>query len=348
IGGDNFAILLTDFDSANINAFIHRIESTLQRPFSAERYNLSVDSSFGVAAYPEHAHNEVQLMQFADIALKRSKEFVSGVEIYDPNLDPFSVKRLMITSHMRHAIEHNEFSLYFQPKVAGADATPHSAEALIRWKHKEHGFISPAEFIPLAEKTGYIREITHWVVDETLRQMSEWQKRDIEIPISINISAHNLLDPNFVQTICDLSDKREVPRNRITLEVTETAVMMDPEYTISVLNQLSDKGFKIAIDDYGTGYSSLSYLKQLPADELKIDCSFILNMLEDDDSYTIVYSTIELAHNLGMSVTAEGVETRAISDHLLDLKCELQQGFFFSKPLPATKFESWLQGHKKS
>lgn len=348
IGGDNFAILLSSFDSSNINAFIHRIESALHRPFSTEKYNLTIDSSFGVAAYPEHAHNEVQLMQFADIALKRSKEYLSGFEIYDPNLDPFSVKRLMITSHMRHAIERHEFSLHFQSKVEGADNRPHSAEALIRWNHQEHGFISPAEFIPLAEKTGYIREITQWVINEALCQMAEWKKRGIEIPVSINISAHNLLDPNFVQSIAELSDKWDIQRSKLTLEVTETAVMMDPEYTISVLNQLSDKGYKIAIDDYGTGYSSLSYLKQLPADELKIDCSFILNMLNDDDSYTIVYSTIELAHNLGMSVTAEGVESQAISDHLHDLGCELQQGFFFSKPLPADEFVAWLQQHSKN
>jgi len=348
IGGDNFAILLNSFDSSNINSFIHRIESALHRPFSAEKYNLTIDSSFGVAAYPEHAHNEVQLMQFADIALKRSKEYLSGFEIYDPNLDPFSVKRLMITSHMRHAIEHHEFSLHFQPKVEGADNRLHSAEALIRWNHQEHGFISPAEFIPLAEKTGYIREITQWVINEALCQMAEWKKRGIEIPVSINISAHNLLDPHFVQSIAELSDKWNIQRSKLTLEVTETAVMMDPEYTISVLNQLSDKGYKIAIDDYGTGYSSLSYLKQLPADELKIDCSFILNMLNDDDSYTIVYSTIELAHNLGMSVTAEGVESRAISDHLHDLGCELQQGFFFSRPLPVDEFVAWLQQHSEN
>jgi diguanylate cyclase (GGDEF)-like protein/PAS domain S-box-containing protein len=343
IGGDNFAILLTNFDSANINTFIHRIEATLQRPFSTERYNLSVDSSFGVAAFPEHAHNEVQLMQFAEIALKRSKEFMSGVEVYNPNLDPFSVKRLMITSHMRHAIKNGEFSLYYQPKVQGPGAIPHSAEALIRWSHKEHGFITPSEFIPLAEKTGYIREITHWVINDVLQQMAQWQERGIKIPIAINISAHNLLDPKFVQLICDLTQQWQVPHHRLTLEVTETAVMMDPEFTIAALNRLNDQGFNIAIDDYGTGYSSLSYLKQLPADELKIDCSFILHMLEDDDSYTIVYSTIELAHNLGMSVTAEGVESRAISDHLLDLGCELQQGFFFSKPLPVAEFEAWLK-----
>lgn len=185
------------------------------------------------------------------------------------------------------------------------------------------------------------------MLNETLQQMAKWKKVNIEIPLSINVSAHNLLDPDFIQTIDDLSKRWDVQRNSLTLEVTETAVMMDPEYTISVLNQLSDKGYKIAIDDYGTGYSSLSYLKQLPADELKIDCSFILNMLNDDDSYTIVYSTIELAHNLGMSVTAEGVETLAISDHLHDLGCDLQQGYFFSRPLAADDFVAWLQDNQK-
>ncbi len=345
IGGDNFAILLSNFSSANINAFIYRIDSILQRPFSVASYNLTIDSSFGVAAFPKHAHNEIQLMQFAEIALKRSKEQLSGFEIYDPNLDPFSLKRLMITSHMRHAIERNEFSIYYQPKVRSEGASPHSAEALIRWQHPEHGFISPEQFIILAEKTGYIREITQWVINETFEQMAEWKKEGIKIPISINISAHNLLDPNFIHCIDELSSKWNVRCSTVTLEVTETAVMMDPEYTISVLNQMSEKGYKIALDDYGTGYSTLSYLKQLPADELKIDSSFIRNMLDDDDSYTIVYSTIELAHNLGMSVTAEGVENLELSEQLHDLGCELQQGYFFSKPLPADEFVAWQQNN---
>jgi diguanylate cyclase (GGDEF)-like protein/PAS domain S-box-containing protein len=343
IGGDEFAVLMPDAGLDELEPLLAHLQQTLNRPYQIGDYPLSIEVAIGIAVYPDHAESSRELMQHADVALKRAKAFHSVTEIYRPDFDPFSVRRLVLNSHMRSAIDKEEFELYFQPKVEAADGRIREAEALIRWHHPEHGFISPAEFIPLAEKTGYIKQITLWVIEQVARQLDAWRGQGLAPLVSVNLSARNLLDPELRQYIADITAKYRISPQQLGFEVTETAVMLDPDYTQKLLLELNYLGHPIAIDDYGTGYSSLAYIHRLPADELKIDCSFIRDMLSNEDSMLIVRSTVELAHNLNMRVTAEGVETAAQAEELRHLGTDLLQGYHFSRPLPAGEFTALLQ-----
>jgi diguanylate cyclase (GGDEF)-like protein/PAS domain S-box-containing protein len=343
IGGDEFALMLPESGMDEVDTVLAHLQKTLNRPFSIGDYSLNIETATGVAVYPDHADSARELMQHSDVALKRAKNFHSMTEIYRTDFDPFSVRRLVLNSEMRLAIEKREFELYFQPKVSSDNHEIHEAEALIRWHHPQHGFISPGEFIPLAEKNGFIKKITLWVIDEACRLQSEWREQGLSMRVSVNLSARNLQDPQLVRYIIDTTEKYDTEAGQLAFEVTETAVMADPEYTRTLLLELDSMGHPIAIDDYGTGYSSLAYIHRLPADELKIDSSFILNMLESEDSALIVRSTIELAHNLGMRVTAEGVETAMLAEILTNLDCDLLQGFHFSRPVPAEEFAALLR-----
>lgn len=343
IGGDEFAVLMPDAAIDELEALQGQLQQALRRPYQIGDYSLSIETATGIAVFPDHADNTQELMQHADVALKRAKAFHSVTEIYRPDYDPFSVRRLVLSSHMRSAIDRGEFELYFQPKVEAASGRLRGAEALIRWQHSEQGFISPAEFIPLAEKTGYIRQITLWVIDEAARFLSEWGTLASALSVSVNLSARNLQDPELLSYITEITGKYGVAPQQLGFEVTETAVMLDPDYTQNLLQQLNLAGHPIAIDDYGTGYSSLAYIHRLPVDELKIDSSFTLDMLSNEDSMLIVRSTVELAHNLNLRVTAEGVESEAQMEELKRMGADLLQGFYFSRPVPAGDFMSLLQ-----
>lgn len=346
IGGDEFAMLMPEAGVDDMDTLVTHLQQTLNRQYQIGDYSLNIEAAIGIAVYPDHAENAKELLQHVDVALKRAKAFHSTIEIYRPDFDPFSVRRLVLNNHMRHAIEKGEFELYFQPKVESSSGAIHQAEALIRWRHPEHGFISPDEFIPLAEKTGFIKQITLWVINEAARLVHAWQEQGLEITVSANLSARNLQDPDLLNYIIATTTKHHIAPQQLGFEVTETAAMIDPEYTQSLLQDLNNTGHPIAIDDYGTGYSSLAYIHRLPADELKIDSSFILNMLENEESAVIVHSTIELAHNLGMRVTAEGVETQAVADELGKLGADLLQGYHFSRPIPADQFVALLQSKR--
>jgi len=217
-----------------------------------------------------------------------------------------------------------------------------SAEALIRWNHPEFGLVSPDEFIPLSEQSGLIVDLTHWILRTVCKQLADWHKQNIHMNVSINISPISLLNPEFPDIITGLLANYKLPGELVTLEITESTLVRDPNLALGVLNQLAALGIKISIDDFGTGYSSLAYLKKMPATELKIDQEFVRDMLENDSDYVIVRTTIDLAHNLGMKVVAEGVETQEVSSELNKLGCEVLQGYLFSKPLPIKAYEQWL------
>ncbi|OOZ40225.1 hypothetical protein BOW53_08640 [Solemya pervernicosa gill symbiont] len=345
-GGDEFALLFPEALFDDRQTVIDQLNHALLSPFEIGDFSLNVEITIGLVSYPEHGDSAEELLRHAGVALKQAKSFRSGYESYHPEFDQHSVRRLMLNSDMREAIDRKEFSLYFQPKMPSNPAHPINAEALIRWQHPEHGFISPAEFIPLAERNGYIQKITRWVLDEAASHLQRWNKNNCYLTISVNLSARNLQEAGLVQHIRDLSERWKISPEQLTFEVTETAMLNDPDYIATILDEISSMGHGISIDDFGTGYSSLSYLQRLPANELKIDTSFIQRMIEDEDSAIIVRSTRELAHNLGLAVTAEGVETEEMVEALTSLHCDRLQGYYFSRPLPADNFITWMEQHR--
>ena len=250
---------------------------------------------------------------------------------------------MALTSELSHAIERQQLTLHYQPKVSFKTGRVVSAEALVRWLRPEHGLVAPDEFIPLAEHTGLIRPLTQWVLYEALRECAAWRKAGIEITLAVNLSARNLLEAQFTELLASHLAAWSVPPEYLELEITESAIMSDPMRALDALTRLDAMGVRLSIDDFGTGYSSLAYLKKLPVDTLKIDKSFVMNMAQDGDDALIVRSTIDLAHNLGLRVVAEGVENQQTWDMLDELGCDIAQGYFLSRPLAAADFMEWLE-----
>jgi EAL domain-containing protein (putative c-di-GMP-specific phosphodiesterase class I) len=265
-----------------------------------------------------------------------------GYEVYDSTNDPNSVSQLTLSSELRRAIENQELVVHYQPKIDLASGRVSGAEALVRWQHPEQGFLLPGEFMPIAERSGLIRPLTLWVLSDAVRRSAAWWESGFEIDVAVNLSARSLRDQELPTAIEALTNGCGLKPERIVLEITESAVMSDPRRARAVLGRVAGLGVRISIDDFGTGYSSLSYLRKLPVNELKIDKSFVMGMLEDENDAVIVRSIIDLAHNLGLKVTAEGVETKAVLDRLRSLGCDVAQGFVVAGPLPPEEFFTWL------
>ncbi|MDA0229150.1 MAG: EAL domain-containing protein [Proteobacteria bacterium] len=343
-GGDEFAILLPAVsDQYQAQAVARRIIESLKSPFLLDKIELEVGVSVGIAMYPEHAETPARLIQAADVAMYMAKKAGTGLAEYDADKDRSSVRQLTVTGDLRQAIEGNELAIVFQPKIDLATGRAAGGEVLSRWVHPEHGFISPDEFIELAEQTGLIRSLTVWMFNTALRSLSEWQRLGLGMAMSVNISARNLHERDLPEVIEGLVNEWKIDREFLTLEITESAIMIDPEQAMSTIQRLDELGMRLSIDDFGTGYSSLSYLKRLPVDELKIDKTFVMNMTEDKSDEVIVRSTIDLAHNLGLKVVAEGVEEAAHAKRLKELGCELGQGYYFARPMPIAEFTTWLE-----
>jgi len=277
------------------------------------------------------------------VAMYAAKHKTTVVQLYDAALDSSSTQTLSLLSELRHAVEHGELRLFLQPKIALDSDRVVAAEALVRWQHPERGLVPPMLFIPFAEQTGFVRQLTLWMFEEVARIWAGLQSDEQPLRIAINLSTRDLLDLEFPAKLDALLAKHQVPSSAFCLEITESAIMDDPQRAEQTLNRLSASGFKLSIDDFGTGYSSLAYLKRLPVDELKIDKSFVMGMEKDDDDAKIVRSTIDLAHNLGLSVVAEGVENALIWDKLKALSCDEAQGYFMSKPVPLSDFVAWRE-----
>jgi EAL domain-containing protein (putative c-di-GMP-specific phosphodiesterase class I) len=273
------------------------------------------------------------MLKHADIAMYVAKRTNSGVSIYDTNQDQHSVRRLTLEKDLHDAIENNTLKLYYQPKIDLRSKVVVSVEALLRWDHPEMGTIPPVELIEIAEQTGIIRALTLWIISTALAQLSKWQEVGLELDMAINLSMWNLQDPGLAHEIEHILVINKIAASRLELEITEGAMIADINKTMAVLNLLNNAGIQLAIDDYGTGFSSLAYLKKLPVNILKIDKSFVLGMTRDKHDNSIVHSTIELAHNLGLKVVAEGVEDKATIDLLAEMGCEIAQGYYFSRPL---------------
>jgi EAL domain-containing protein (putative c-di-GMP-specific phosphodiesterase class I) len=281
-------------------------------------------------------------MRHAEIAMYQAKQSNAHFKVYDPADHDRNVQRLSLLTELRHAVENDELVLYYQPKVATRPDPAHHVEALVRWIHPSRGFIPPFDFIPFAEQTGYIKYITLWVMNAAVRQCGQWLQQGLEVNVSLNISARDLLNPDLPALFDGMLQRHGCLARLITLEITESAVLDDPDHALANLQALRATGCALSIDDYGTGYSSLSYLRQMPVSEMKIDRSFVMHLLDNPNDEIIVRSTIELAHNMGLKVTAEGVESEDVLNRLRELGCDLAQGYLISKPIPREQLERWF------
>tara|TARA_B100000446_G_scaffold47134_1_gene43439 strand:+ start:17617 stop:20127 length:2511 start_codon:yes stop_codon:yes gene_type:complete len=344
LGGDEFAILLTRIRNNQQAVVIgHRVLDAIRNPFEVEGLHTEISVSVGVAMCPDQADDVSTLMRYADIAMYHAKSERKGVSVYRPDFDPHTPKRLALMSDLGRAIREDQLQLYFQPKVDITDRKVYGFEALLRWNHPEMGFIPPNEFIPLVEMTELIHPMTLWVLENAIQQAKRWQLQGHEFSVAANLSAQNLLGDFLVERLEGLLRKYELPAELLELEITESTIMIDPERALRTLKAIDELGVTLAIDDFGTGYSSLAYLKRLPVRTLKIDGSFVTKMLADEQDEIIVHSTINLAHNLGLKVVAEGVEDELVIARLLSHECDQAQGYFIARPQPAAEVDAWLE-----
>jgi EAL domain-containing protein (putative c-di-GMP-specific phosphodiesterase class I) len=313
----------------------------LQAPVVVDGQGLDVGVSIGIAHFPRHGTDAVTLLRRADVAMYVAKREHGGFEEYDHRIDRHRQHHLSLLGELRQAIDGNELRLHFQPKIDLRTNELKGVEALVRWIHPVRGSVPPSEFIPFAEQTGFIRHVTRWVIDAALAQVQSWLAMAIEIPVAINVSARDLSGTELPELLVDAIQRHRVAPRLITLEITESALMEDPQHAARILARVRDLGVEIAIDDYGTGYSALSYLTQLSVDCLKIDRSLVNHLRQDTKNAAIVRSTIALGHNLGLTVVAEGVETPDQTELLRQFGCHQAQGFGLAKPMPAEEMTAW-------
>ncbi len=346
--GDEFAVMLRTSNQATAESVVQRIEGMLNRPFPLGDILIDVSCKTGVALFPSHGTSTHDLLRHVDMAVRQARKSDQAFAVYDPSADSGRPQRLNMAGSLRRAIEGGDLLLHLQPKVDMSNGRVLGAEALVRWKHSDHGLIPPIQFIELAEHTGLIKPLTEWVIDTAMRLVRSWHCEGIDFPIAVNLSAKNLRDEGLVSRIRRLQAELCLPRGLLEFEITETALMDDAKLAMRVLRNLKDEGISLYIDDFGTGYSSLSYLQKLPVDYIKIDQSFVRGMALDNDSALIVRSTIELAHDLGRKAVAEGVETSQDWDLLARLGCDVAQGYFIAKPMPSELFLGWAEDYAMS
>ena len=344
LGGDEFAIVLPHADADAAKLVAERVRKALREPFMLEGTRALVGASVGIALYPDHGDRGGSLLRLADVAMYRAKRAHAGHVFYSAEHDEHSSGRVELAADLERAIFDEELELHYQPKLDCEAKQIAAVEALVRWRHPDRGLVAPGDFIPLAEQTGLIDPLTDWVLDTAIGQMHQWRKAGLDLAISINVSARSLADGKLAGRIAHRLRRFDLPPELLVVEITETALMADPETAMATIAQLRDAGVGVSIDDYGTGYSSLAYLKRLRAQELKIDREFVGQMVSDEGNAAIVRSTIALAHELGLTVVAEGVEDTATLDALDLAGCDTVQGFLLSRPVPADELMAWFRG----
>ena len=342
LGGDEFGILLSNTPVNKATIIAEKILNVFNGPFVIEDHNLEVGLSIGIAEFPKHGYDVNVLLQRADIAMYNAKQNRSGYSIYDSSEDIHTISRLALMGELRQSMSNESLSVFYQPKIELLTGEICGAEALLRWDHHERGFISPEDFIPLAEQTGLIQPLTYWVMEQVAKQCAIWRDKGYIISISINVSVHCIHDILLPERFNEIIKKYDLDASQFIFELTENVFMKDPGVCKKVLRKLDKLGVEISIDDFGTGYSSLSYLKQLPIKEIKIDRSFVMDMLDDENDAVIVQTTTDLAHNLGMRVVAEGVENVEIERRLQAMGCDSAQGFFYARPMNSDDFLAYL------
>ncbi|MGD8783793.1 MAG: EAL domain-containing protein, partial [Thioalkalispiraceae bacterium] len=345
LGGDEFAVLLSNVNETNALRIAAAIHEQLEKVYDVYEHSLYVGASIGVAIFPQHGETAQTLLQHADVAMYGAKRSNSNIMLYDREQDEHSLTQLSVLSDLRGAIENEEFVLQYQPKLTIEDSQIYGAEALIRWQHPKHGLIMPDEFIPAAEQTGLIKRISNWVLDTAIRDCQRLHQKGHKVNFSVNLSVWDIQDPNINLNITEKLEKWGLSAKYITLEITERVMMAEPERARQVLKNLAAMGLNVVIDDFGTGFSSLVYLKQLPVSMLKIDKSFVVDMMRDESDAAIVHSIIDLAHNLGLQVVAEGVESDQTWSWLKTWNCDHAQGFYISEPLSIADFEKYVESY---
>ena len=344
MGGDEFAILVEPDSLTHAISVAEHVLTCFGPPFVVGDLPVEATVSIGMALCPEHGTNPNALIQRADVAMYQAKGARTGFAVYEPEQDPYSVAALSLVPELRQATESGNLFLHYQPKVALASGHVLGVEALLRWNHARLGLVGPDRFIPVAERTGLIKQITTFVLGESMRQIQEWSRSGLDLNLAVNLSAYSLHDPTLTNDIEQQLSRWDVPAESVELEITESAIMADPVRAAATLRELTDMGLQVAIDDFGTGYSSLSRLRELPVSTIKIDKSFTLGLPRSDDDMAIVRSTIDLAHNLGLAAVAEGVESENVWHRLVELGCDFAQGDYVSRPITADALGTWVRG----
>ncbi|MBB3120010.1 putative bifunctional diguanylate cyclase/phosphodiesterase [Pseudoduganella violacea] len=342
LGGDEFAILLPGADLDHAIGLAAAVLQALETPLSLDEQTVDIGAGLGIAGYPEHGQDGESLLSMAEVAMYTAKQRRDGAVVYDAVFDQSSAKSLSLLTELRNAVERDELRLFVQPKITLASGVVSGAEALVRWAHPERGNVFPDQFIPFAEQTGFIRVLTRWVLEQSAMLSRQLAQRGVHLKISVNLSTRDLMDQDLPGKFAEILHRHQVSPGAFCLEITESAIMDDPVRAQHTLERLHAMGADLSIDDFGTGYSSLAYLKRLPVDELKIDKSFVLNMEQDVGDAKIVRSTIDLGHNMGLRVVAEGLESEAVWALLKRMGCDQGQGYFMSRPIPATELGDWI------
>lgn len=347
IDSNVFGFLLTNIvDLAVAERLAQAIQQVMEPPFIVNHIKVPVHPDIGIVYFPDHGDDVDILVQRAGIALHMAQQSSKSYCIYEPSFDKFSPKRLTLMSEFRNAIKRDELEIFYQARVSIQTGRLLGAEALVRWNHPNHGAISPDEFIPMAEHTRTMNHVTLWVLQRAFRTCADWHKQGINIIISVNLSPRDLTDPELPDLISGVTASAEIKPEWIMLEITEGSIINDPESTLEIMERLHAMGYQFSIDNFGTGYSSLAYLMKMPLAELNIDRSFVMNILNSETDATIVKATINLAHNLGLRVTAEGVESKEIMAKLKDYGCDIAQGYYLSKPLSVINFTQWISAYE--
>ena len=336
-----FTLWLSDGGLDASRTLARNIVEALSSPYQEADLAIDISPAVGIALYPEHGALPGPLLQHAEVALFAALGSDDAVALYDPSTDPHRAERLSLMGELRKALDGDQLRMHYQPKLNLVTGTVDAAEALVRWTHPTRGFVPPDAFIGLAEETGNIRRLTRWVLDTSLLQGRQWADRGLELRIGVNLSVRDLGDVDLPRRIVDLLAANRLRHDQVMLEITESAVMGEPETAIQVLNRLAEQGIDLAIDDFGVGQSSFAYLRKLPVREIKIDKSFVLNLAVDAEDRTIVQSIVELGHRLGYRVTAEGVEDDLALAFLTAIGCDYAQGYYIAKPLAASAFEDF-------
>jgi diguanylate cyclase (GGDEF)-like protein len=342
LGGDEFAVLRACDDAAGVEELAGRISEALRRPFLIAGMTLEIEVSLGIALAPMHASDYDGLLQRADSAMYAAKRGNTIYAVHTVEHEAAHRQKLALASDLRRAIEEGQLALHYQPKAALATGEVSGVEALVRWNHPDRGMIPPDQFISLAERSGLIRQLTLWVLGTALNQVARWGDIGLTVPVSVNLSTRDLIDLRLPDEISGELSRAGVPADLLELEITESVLMADPARARSIVTRIGGLGATTTIDDFGAGYSSLAYLKSLPVHALKIDRSFVLGMTENQHDATIVQAVVDLAHNLGLRVVAEGAEDMAVWERLRDAGCDEAQGYLLAQPLPPEQATDWL------
>jgi predicted signal transduction protein with EAL and GGDEF domain len=343
LGGDEFAVVIDPGDEASASATGLRLRAALERSFGVGGMRVHIDASIGIALFPAHSPDAPGLLQRADVAMYEAKRTRTGHEVYLPERDHHSRRRLELLGELRDGLALGQLVLHYQPKAEIATGEVRGVEALVRWVHPRRGLLMPADFLPLADHSGLGRSLTAFVLDRALEEIGAHRAAGFDLSVAVNLGPADLLDLGLPSDVDRVLDRRGFPASCLRLEVSEDVVMADPERTLEVLAALRKIGVATALDDFGAGHVSLGHLKQLDLDEIKIDRSFVMRLASDDRDAAIVHATVDLGRRLGMRVVAEGVETPEAWEALAGLRCDEAQGFYLGRPMTASALAGWLR-----